>query len=345
MIQKSSTGVLRSHATTCLLIIIAIASFFTSCKKPETEPVLKITTLASGLAGPIGLELDKKGRVWVAESGTTKNDGKVTVITPDGKKYPVIINLGSILSEGGEPEGPAHILLSEGILYILGAEGKMYKADVSNYNVGDAPKAASTLAVENIGDFVLKYPFKSNTHMTHPYNLTLGPNGSIYITDAAANAILKRERTGALSVVSEVPGFPNPLFPVGPPQVESVPTGIYYDGQNFLITTLNGFPFPAGKAVIYQMTPSGVLSIYQSGFTTLVDIAEGGIKGRLVLQHGVFALPTGFGANTGRLIWTNGTSQTLLAEGLNQPAGLKQEDAHTWYVSSVADGTVLKIEY
>lgn len=336
----------KSSRFYALIFIISLQGFFFSgCKKPaEPEPVLRITTLASGLLGPIGLELDKKGRVWVVETGTAKNDGRVTMITPDGKKYPVIVGLGSLIIENGELEGPAHPLFADGILYVTGAEGKLYKADVSNFQPGDSPIQASSLPVEDLAAFVLKYPFKANTHMTHPYNMAVGPNGAIFITDAAANAILKREKTGALSVVVEVPGATHQL-PFGPNPTESVPTGIHYDGQNFLITTLLGFPFPPGKAVIYKMTPSGTLSIFQSGFTSLVDIAEGTSRGHLVLQHGVFALPTGFGVNTGKLIWADGTNQTLLADGFNQPAGLKQADAHTWYLTSVADGTVMKIEY
>ena len=59
----------------------------------------------------------------------------------------------------------------------------------------------------------------------------------------------------------------------------------------------------------------------------------------------MFALPAGFGANTGKLIWADGTNQTVLADKFNQPGGLKQADAHTWYVTSVADGTIQKVEY
>jgi hypothetical protein len=132
---------------------------------------------------------------------------------------------------------------------------------------------------------------------------------------------------------------------MGPNPAEPVPTGIYYDGQNFLITTLLGFPFPPGKAVIYKMTPTGAITVQQSGFTSLVDIAEGTSRGRLVLQHGVFALPAGFGVNTGKLTWADGVNQTVLTDGLNQPAGLKQADEHTWYVTSVADGTIMKVQY
>ncbi len=326
------------------LFIFALLLLASGCTKKEPPaPVLAITTLATGLTQPIGMEYDKDGRLWVAESGSGKNDGKIVAITPDGKKFDVIVNLESIISPGGESEGPSHLLFADGVLYVLGAHGKLYKAVQSTLKPGYVTVDASKLGVEDIAKFVLAYPFKNNTHESHPYNLTPGPNGSIYITDAAANAVLKREKSGVYRVVAELPNIPNPT-PVGGPFVEPVPTGIYYDGQNFLVTTLTGFPFPQGKAMIYKMTPAGALSVYQQGFTTLVDIAEGGTMGRLVLEHGVFGA-RGFEAKTGRLVWADGTSLKALASGLNLPAGLKQVNAHTWYVTAFGDGSVLKITY
>ena len=62
----------------------------------------------------------------------------------------------------------------------------------------------------------------------------------------------------------------------------------------------------------------------------------------LVFEHGIFSV-NGFTPNTGRLVWANGTTATELKGGLNQPAGLKQADEHTWYVTSLGDGSVLKI--
>lgn len=53
----------------------------------------------------------------------------------------------------------------------------------------------------------------------------------------------------------------------------------------------------------------------------------------------------GFAPKTATLTWANGSSATLLADGLNLPAGLKQADEHTWYVTSLGDGSVLKVSY
>ena len=342
------TGKLQ-HKLLYGIIMAGTLLLASGCKKQTVvQQVLALTPVATGLHSPIGLEVDKNGWIWVGEGGTGKNDGKVTVITPDGKTFDAIVNFPSVVSPTGEADGPTHLLFADGLLYVLGTAGKMYKADVASFKPGDAPLQASGLGVEDIGAFVLAYPFVNNAHDTHPYNLVVGPNGDIYIADAAANAILRREKnTGALSVVAEVPGVANATT-VGPDPIQSVPTGIYYDGQSFLVTTLLGFPFPAGKAVIYRITPAAsgpaTVALYQQGFTSLIDIAQGGSPGRLVLEHavrsgGVFTL------NTGRLVWANGTSVTVLAEGLKRPTGLKQVDEHTWYVASLGDNSVLKVTY
>ena len=315
-------------------------------KEDNATAVLSVTPIASNLKGPVGLEL-KDGWVWVGQAGTGANDGKVSAISPAGTLYDVITGFESVGSPGGEPDGPSHLLFANDSLYVLGTGGKMYIIAQADLKPGVSTLNASVMKVQNIGAFVLAYPFVSNAHDTHPYNFAIGPNGAIYITDAAANAILRREKNGELSVVAEIPGYANPT-PVGAPFVESVPTGIYYDGQDFYINTLTGFPFLPGQAVIYKLTPpasgQATPTIYQRGFTTEVDIAKGtAAAGKVVLKHGSFALPAGWVANTGRLVWANGSTITVLADGLNQPAGLKQADEHTWYVTSFGDNTVLKV--
>lgn len=172
--------------------------------------------------------------------------------------------------------------------------------------------------------------------------MTKGPEGDIYIADAGANAIIHRKSAGDYTVLAEVPSIENPL-PVGPPMVEGVPTGILFNGQDFLVTTLLGFPFPAGKAVVFKISIQGNVSVYQDGFTSLVDIAKGYDNGYLVLQHASFG--TGFNPRTGALYLIDGTTQIKWADSLNMPVGLKQASEDTWYISSLGDGSVLKATY
>ncbi len=318
--------------------------FAAGCSKTEETlpPKLTITTLATGFTSPNGIATDAAGNVWVSDQGTGANNGKIWVIKPSGEKFEAIINLESI-KVGADLDAPSHLLFADGLLYILGAKGKMYKADVSTFAPGSPPMNASGLGMEDIGAFVLAYPFVKNTHMSHPYGITKAPDGSFYITDAAANALLRRSRTGVYSVVAEVPGIANPT-PVGPPVVESVPTGVIVDSGRLLVSTLLGFPFPAGKAIIYQITFSGQVSVFQQGFTTLVDIVQGNDKGHLVAEHGTFG-QMGFTKNTGRLVWANGQTATPFVADLNLPVGVVQTNDHTWYVTSLGDKSVIKVVY
>jgi hypothetical protein len=291
----------------------------------------------------MGLETDANGNIWVAEPGTANNDGKVVIVKPTGEKYDAIINLASINNAvSGEIEGPAHMLLDNTTLYLL-AGNYLYSINVAGFMPGDAPIDGATLPFEDIGSFSLAYQYVNDVNDTHPYNLAKGPDGDLYIVDAGANAIIHRKGPGNYMVLAEVPGIANP-YPFGPPVVESVPTGILYDGKDFLVTTLLGFPFPTGQARVYKITMSGSVSLYQEGLTSLVDIEKGTFLGRLVLQYATFG-PKGFEPNTGALIWANGQNMRPLASKLNMPVGLKQVNLRTWYITSMGDGTLLKASY
>lgn len=327
------------------LTLLALNGLLTGCdhRTLVPTPALTLTTLTTGLADPIGLETDPTGRVFVSESGTGKNDSRILLVAPDGKTYPVVTAMPSVVSPGGEVSGTDHLLYADGILYALNYVTGLYKINVASFKVGDAPIQASSLVPEDIRSFVLAYPFVNNANDSHAYNMVLGPDGSIYMTDAGANAILRRAKNGTLSVVAEVPGIKNPT-PVGPPTIQSVPTGITYDGTKFIITTLLGFPFPAGQAIIYNMDTAGKLTVQKQAYNSLVDVETDGNNGALVLEHGVFG-PTGFTANTGRLLRVNSAGDAVLFDKLNLPTDLKLYGKNTAYLVSYGDDSILKITY
>ena len=333
-----------------LPLCLTVVALLTGCQDHSSSvvnPTLTVMTLASGLTAPIGVETDGKGRVFVSEQGMGRNDGRVVEVTSDGKVYPIVTGIYSQTNTAGELDAVDHLLYADGMLYFLNPKG-LYTVNVSAMKTGDAPISASSLTPQDIRPYVLGYPFKSKTGQSHLYNMALGPDGAIYITDAGANAIIRRSKTGDLSIVTEVPGIqnPNPMGPPpGPPFIESVPTGITYDGHQFLISTLLGFPFPAGKAVLYQMNPtSGAISVYQQTFNSLTDVENDGNGKALVLEFAVFG-PTGFTPNTGRLLQANGTTSTVLIDKLNMPTDLKIIDSHTAYITSMGDKSLLKVTF
>jgi len=327
-----------------IFLFLLLLIFTSGCKKIlEHLPDPTITTVATGLTNVIGVETDTKGNAWVALFGTGVNDGKIVVVTPDGNKYDAIINLSSIINPlSGEIDGTAHMLIDGDTMFITSAKF-LYKADISQFTPGDAPLDGASMAYEDIGAFSLSYPYKNNAHDSHIYGITKGPEGDIYLTDAGANSVIHRLASGNYAVLAEVPGYDNPTS-IGPPQVQSVPTGILFDGSNFLVTTLTGFPFLPGYASVYKISLSGALSVYEDSFTTLVNIARGNMLGHLVVQYGTFG-EFGFEHNTGALIWANGRTSEPFIEGLDMPVGIKQLSPDTWYVTTQGDGSLLKITY
>ncbi|GAB3281102.1 hypothetical protein GCM10027347_56520 [Larkinella harenae] len=225
---------------------------------------------------------DPKGNVWVTEAGSgTVNNGQVTVVTPSGSVFPVITGFPSLMSPENSPEGLNHLVYQYGKLYILHAtEDKLYIADVSGFVPGTTPAVDfSTIHSEDIGTFVRKeHPNAPDDPDSNPYNLTFGPDGDLFIVDAGANAIVRRKKVdGSLSIFATFPDDPNPLFPaVGTSTIDAVPTGIVYDGTHFLVSTLTGFPFPAGLSKIYKVSATGSApvspTLYKEGFSGITDI-------------------------------------------------------------------------
>jgi len=325
-----------------LLFLLSLLATF-GCKPDyDAEPVFdplefQANAYASGLNAPIGMSADDKGRLWITEAGTGNNDGSVSVITRDGMVHQVITGFLSVASEESPAaEGMSHLLYRGGKLYILnGIAGTLYIADVASYKPGDAVVNASSLPQEDIATFVkslnLTDPVNSN-----PYNLAFGPGGDLYITDAGANAIIRRDKNSKdLSLFA--------TFPNVAPMVEPVPTGIVYDGKKFLVSTLTGFPFASGAAKIFQVDQHGTVSEYRSGFTTLTDIVLTPNNKPLVTHFADFSLtstPPGFNPTSGSV---QNESGAALIEGLSMPTDIERSGTRTYYVLSYLQGTVQKL--
>lgn len=314
--------------------------FFTACEEEKNEPIedptaFTATDFVSGLKMPVGMSIDEKGQLWVAETGTGNNDAQVSVVTPAGTVHTVVTGLNSVFANGAV-EGMSHVLYDDGTLYILnGNAGRLYILDASTFQPGDSPKAASTLESEDIRTFVhslnLTDPLNSNA-----YQLTFGPDDHLYIVDAGANAIIKRDKNSkALSLFAHIPNIN--------PTTEAVPTGIVFDGSKFLVSSLSGGPFIKGSAKIFQVDLNGNVSDYKTGFTTATDILLTPNNNPLIIEFAEFSMnPPGFVPATGRI--ANQEGATILG-GLTMPTDLERADDKVYYVLSYAEGTIKKLSY
>jgi len=308
----------------------------------KLEPV-QGPPFVAGLKSPIGLAEDLKGNVWVTEAGSgTVNNGQVSVVTPSGQIYPVITGFPSLMSPENSPEGLNHLLYDKEKLYILHAtEDKLYIADVAGFVPGVTPAVdASTLKSEDIGTFVRRaHPNAPDAPDSNPYNLTLGPDGDLFIVDAGGNAIVRRKKTdGSLSIFATFPDVPNPSFPaVGPPTTDAVPTGIVYNGTNFMVSTLTGFPFPAGLSKIYKVSATGTVTLYKDGFSGITD---------LLLTPSGKTLVTEFGFSTpGRIANGEDPATSLYAPAIT-PVDilLSNGNPDTYYVLYYGPGLLMKFK-
>lgn len=326
------------HLWALLALGLAVSCQDDDDDEPVPEPTqFTAAPFAQNLTLPIGMSLDNRGQAWVTESGTGKNDARVSLITTDGKVYPALTGFTSVLSNGNA-EGIGHVLYRDGTLYVLdGGAGRLYTADVSGFKPGDAPRAAQSLPSEDIGTFVRSQQL-SNPINTNLYNMAFGPDGNLYIVDSGANAIIKR--ISATKAVSVFARFPNVSA-----TTEAVPTGIVYDGQKFLVSSLTGFPFASGAAKIFQVDMAGTVSEYKTGFTTLTDIALSANKNPIVTEYAQFSLappPPGFTPRSGRITNAEGTA---LLTTLDRPTDIERLDDHTYYVLCNGDGTLQKLTY
>jgi hypothetical protein len=347
-------------------LLSLIFLFITGCKSENVTPDLHpnvglaenaapVKTIfshqefATGLHSPIGMVMDKKQNLWVTEAGTGNNDSQLTLITPAGKKHVVAEGFPSIIRQMENIAVGLHHLVIRGnevlLVHSNGVDaGFLYTLDISKYKVGDPPVKASDLEKIDISTFIKN---ELDVEYSNPYDILLGLNEDIYIVDAGANAIIKIDKSGTQSLMASIPGIQNPT-PIGPPFLESVPTGIIWDGDNFLITTLNGFPFPQGHARVLQMDLDGNVMEYRSGFNSLTGITLSSSKKQVVIEYATFVTPpgpwAGWQANTGKLLLLGDSETTVLMEGLNTPTAVVSSAGGFYYVNSFSDGKIIKIK-
>ena len=308
---------LRPLAFLAALLLLAVATPPT----PLHAQPLAVEVAGGGFVTPLGVEVDALGRVWVAEAGSGADDGRITVITPDGVPHPFMTGLRSVPTAEGVG-GINQIRLVGDQLWIAHGlseevpEGYLYAVDVSGFTPGAPPLTmADVTETIDVGSFVLGGGFAQ----TNVYDLAFSPDGEIiYLTDSSANAVLAYDRASdALSVVAVLPMLPNPT-PIGPPVIQTVPTGIVYHDDAFYVSAFTGFPFVSGLSTVYRIE-DGVVTVFRDGLTSITDLTVDPEDQQLVaVTFAEFDLASGFLPGTGALVklLDDGTNETL-AVGLN----------------------------
>lgn len=324
-------GVLGSTA-------VALCGWIDSVDEAATPSVY-----ARGLVHPLGLEFDRHGRLWVAEQGTGDNDGRLSVVWPDGRVDHVLSDLRSAVFVTS-PLSAEQLHFHDDRLLLM-YWGSILAVDAEGLSGGGPVGHVDTTLVVNFNPFLEGKCYPA----CNPYDFTFGPDGDLYVVDAAANAILRhRSRDGSMEVFAAFDKIP---IAAGTDSafVEAVPTGIVFTGDRFLVSILSGMPYGEGMAGVYAVDTDGNISVYKQGLTLVTDILLHPSSGTLLalqmarLEASASTKESSI-PNSGSLVALAGDSVTTIIHHLNQPSAMTLGPDGDLFISTFAGGEILRID-
>ena len=355
-----------------LIVLTVVGVFASHLSGTETDPSNPLP-LVVDLNGPRGVSVGPLGLVAYAE-----NDGSFSALTTKGPFAGTIIPLGSV------PQGfiaPALAMGSFGQTFILTAgpgEGQPLTPGTATLFKW-LPGAHSPRPVADIGAYQLTDPDPYNTNgapeESNPFGVALLSDGSVLVSDAAANDLLRVYRNGKIVTVARlkprVVAVPDELPDTFPPAGTMMPSeavatsvtvgadGYYYVGE------LRGVPATPGKSQVWRIKPDSVNAVcdpeaprrgncqrYADGFTSIVALGAGDDGSIYVVelvkqswlqwQLGLVAPPVG---GLFRIPPGGGPAKELAAGELILPAGVAVAGSKTVYVTGpvFGPGTLAKI--
>lgn len=184
-----------------------------------------------------------------------------------------------------------------------------------------------SLTVRLVADFPDYTPeprpdFPANVRAGNPFGV-VAQGQTLYVVDASQNVVRRVDaNTGTTTTLSTIGKVANPL-PIGAPVIDPVPDSIHLRGDDLVVTTLTGFPFPPGSASVLRIDRNtGNAQTLIGGLTSAIDSApmgNGANDPLVVLEFSTNMLEGAAGRV--RLVTPAGTSTTI-AEGLPTPTSL-----------------------
>lgn len=341
-----------------------------------------IEVVATGLNAPRGLVYDKsKRRVLLAEAGIGAvnlaagnpcgfaerglpfclgQSGSIYQFnesTASGSRIVTGLPSTTLTFDGSTTIGLHDIDLRDGVMTVsFGTLGnKQYRESLGPgaAMLGHTASVSSTGQVQPYGDILT---FEDNLHAplhieSNPYGVLGFSWGAIQVNAGGPNTnkgndlllVLKNGQIFQLAQFPERPSITDPTRNIRavPTSVAIGPDGALYVGE------LSGAPFFPGEARVWRVVPGHAPTVYQQGFSTIIDIRFDS-KGRLiVLQTSADPFDT---TGEGALIRVekNGTRTTLASAGLTNPGGVALVNDNTFYVTrrlatAGGEGSLVKV--
>jgi hypothetical protein len=183
------------------------------------------------------------------------------------------------------------------------------------------------MTVKLVADFPNHTPsfrpdFPANVRAGNPFGVVI-LGQTAFVVDASQNLVRRVDIVNrTFETLTTFAPVQNPL-PFGPPFIDPVPDSIALRGNDLLVTTLTGFPFPPGKAEVRKVNiVTGENTAYITGLTSAIDVHPLGDSDSdplLVLEFSTNMTQS----EPGRLRMVNAAgASTTIAEGLPTPTSM-----------------------